>query len=291
MPNFKQKLNGLLFALLFCTSAAAETSPLFNQIRHIAESAHEQETQGKYTEAKKTYEQGLKSFPNQPYLLARLAHLHWQGLGGATDIKLAQDLIFLSLSNGGHSIPITQYYYANIAEQNGSLHFAARIKAASAMGGYAPAFDDLPDLLRRLLLQISSPDKPAVTWQQSMLSIEAAYLDYQVASESPLLWAVAFEHGIGVPQNQICAQALYLFLRRGLESVPDSEKNEYTNWLITDLSTEQNQAARELFEQIWAIAKPIPQPIPASLGWPAESQNVLNALLQYAQQHPQITKP
>lgn len=253
-----------------------------------------EEEKGNYRAARRLYERGLRekhAFPADAYFQWKLGVMHWEGRGGfRKNRKRGYDLMINARSNGVLDEPELTYYLGEKAERDGDHIVAALYKSHSALQSHQRAYDDLPNTLRKLLTQKKLfADSEITPWQGHMLEMAASYLDYQIPTGFQLEWAVAFEHGIGVPKNRVVAQAIYLAMDKSIAQadkalLKEAKINPHTIWAeLQNLSPTQKQAAETLFTQIWAMTKPAP----ADRYEIGSSRVVFDTLLKYAQDNPE----
>lgn len=250
-----------------------------------------QEEQGNNNTARKLYEQGAEQsdYPTKAYFQSRLGIMQWEGRGFPKNIQTGHDLMVTAYTHGAKS-PELFYYLGEKAEQDRYYETAAIFKAKAALGGDPRGLRDLPVTLTKLLHHKNpyadhNPKAPK-PWDAHMPSIAAPYLDYKSPSTFHVQWAVAFEHGIGVPKNPVAAQAIYLAMAKSMaqfdeRTLQENNINPEINWTVENLSPQQEEEAYRLFTRIWEIAKDKS----SAQDRYSDSKLVFDTLLKYAQKH------
>ena len=108
-----------------------------------------------------------------------------------------------------------------------------------------------------------------------------------------LPWSIAFEHGIGVPENKVAAQALLLYsfrVNEEQEAAGNAPDVPFTFWQPQGLTSEEEAEAESLAGKMWAVSQPAqekPKKPTLSMFEPAQSA-VLTLAQEYAAAHSKL---
>ncbi|MDO5356105.1 MAG: SEL1-like repeat protein [Conchiformibius sp.] len=277
--------------------------------------------QRQYDQALPLYRQGTKKYPDMPLFAMRLGEMYLSGMGVKKDAKQAHDWLRQSYAAvavygdayGIARLPVypkIEFLLGKAAVESGSFMEGLPIKHKFALLGDAEAYAELPDDLRRMYAEHIRPLDPSgkAEWHDSKLkwlqehrlpitdedgnrrsswnSImeNSPYWEMDNQSRAPeYAWrlSLAYQHGIGVPQNRVAAQALRLYARSTWLTGREEGSPELHFWLLDDLSAAEQAEAERLAAEWLALSKPSDK-MPADETQPSA---VMRSLREYVKKH------
>ncbi|RRD91225.1 SEL1-like repeat protein [Conchiformibius steedae] len=275
--------------------------------------------QGQYDQALPLYRQGAKQYPSMPLFAMRLGEMYLSGTGVKKDAKQAYDWLLkayaaVAVYGDAYGIvrlpvyPEIEFLRGKAAVESGNFMEGLLIKHKFALLGDAEAYAELPDDLRRMYAEHIRPLDPSgkTKWHDGGLKglqerglpityedgsrrsswhwiIEGSPWRLDNQSDAPLYaWnlSLAYQHGIGVPQNRVAAQALRLYARSTWLTWRKEGDPEPHFWLLDDLSAAEQAEAERLAAQWLVLSKPEDK-MPV-MEW---SSAVMRSLREYVNQH------
>ena len=254
--------------------------------------------QGKEKEAfqwlKKGAEQGHEIF------YAALGRMYYRGWGTKKDIEKAQEWLVRGFVNTGMLTPGNREFlldYANILILQGSAHVAWGYKLSAALMGSEAAYQEFQADMQKIYSEYQNNPNPASPWELFMNGSASAgkQIDSRGVYVWMLLlpWSIAFEHGIGVPENKVAAQALLLYsfrVNEEQEAAGNAPDVPFTFWQPQGLTSEEEAEAESLAGKMWAVSQPAqekPKKPTLSMFEPAQSA-VLTLAQEYAAAHSKL---
>ena len=251
--------------------------------------------QGQYKQALKLYRQGAKKYPSMPLFFMRLGEMYFSGTGVKKDARKAYDWLlkaYAAVAVYGDAYGIVrlpvyskiEFLRGKAAVESGNFMEGLLIKHKFALLGDAEAYAELPDDFRRMYAEHIRPLDPSgkTEWHDSKLKllqerglpitdkhgtrrsswhwiIEDSPWQLDNQSDAPLYaWnlSLAYQHGIGVPQNRVAAQALRLYARSTWLTWRKAGSPELYFWLLDDLSAAEQAEAERLAAEWLTLSKP-----------------------------------
>lgn len=277
--------------------------------------------QGQYQQALKLYRQGKEKYPSMPLFAMRLGEMYLSGTGVKKDAKHAYDWLYRAkTAMGAYADPYGIRYlpvheklnlvYGQAAKEAGEFRNSIFIHGKLAMQGNAQAYAELPDTLRRMYAEHIRPVAPSgktawhdsklkfiqrhgspitdengnrqSSWQMITADIPDSWLDNQShAPEHAWRLSLAYQHGIGFPQNRVVAQALRLYARSTWLTGSEAGSPELHFWLLDDLSAAEQAEAERLAAEWLALSKPSDK-MPVDETQPSA---VMRSLREYVKKH------
>lgn len=276
--------------------------------------------QGQYQQALKLYRQGTKQYPNMPLFFMRLGEMYFSGTGVKKDARKAYDWLYklrdsIVLHSDAYGIIQTDLnaeifqLWGDVAIEAGEFLTGINNKERLAMQGNSRDYAELPDALRRVYAEHIRPLDPSgkTEWRDSSLKwlqerglpitnedgnrrsswnwiMENSPWRLDNQSDAPLYaWrlSLAYQHGIGVPQNRVAAQALRLYARSTWLTGREAGSPEPYFWLLDNLSAAEQAEAERLAAEWLALSKPSDK-MPVDETQPSA---VLRSLREYVKKH------
>lgn len=201
--------------------------------------------------------------------------------------------------------------YGQAAKEAGEFLNSVFIHSKLAMQGNKQAYAELPDTLRRMYAEHIRPISPSgkTEWQDRTLQwlqqrgspiadkngnrysswyrMMINFPNWKTANPNLIAYddawrlSLAYQHGIGVPQNRVAAQALRLYARSTWLTGREEGSPELHFWLLDDLSAAEQAEAERLAAEWLALSKPSDK-MPVDETQPSA---VLRSLREYVKKH------